>query len=905
MGQSLNIKLRGLYTFPNDYSAIPEGALSQADNVIVDRDSLAEPRRGFTYQNALTVPAYFPTNMVARKLFYFQNQILAFCSLGNTTSNLSTYYYDSTTATGWTQMDNGYINFPSTGIFPRSAQANQNIYFTTSYGIRRVDYYKSSSLMAGMPQGLAPKCTANSSTNWLGSYYSVRYRVVWGYIDINNNLVLGAPSSDVWFANGATARSVLIDLSAAIPSYIQNPSSTQIILQIYRSLATAPSGALSTDTAGSFTIGRTYTILSPGTTNFTSIGAANSNVGTIFTATGAGTGTGTATYEVPIAPNDELYLCYESTYAAFIAAHVGFAFTDDQPEAFLGASLYTNPSQEGIGNSNSVIPAALDIAEFRDSMFYANIAEAQQFTLTILALPTVGDTITIAGVVMTAHASEVTSSNYFLTGTTLTDCALSIIRVFNRYCYVHALSYYAENISSATGIPGIISFQASNPGLGSLFHLTSSNGVAYKPALPVSGTTISSTGDYSPNGIAFSKTQQPEAVPMQNRIYVGSKDKAILRIIPLRDSLFILKEDGIYRLYGTDPTNFQVALLDSTANCIAPETAVVMNNMIFSLTTQGVVTISETGVTIMSRAIESDLIGLLALQLNVPREQTYLWTTSFAVAYESARSYHLFLPSTADDHYPTQCYRYNTLTNNWTRWVLSKYCGGVNPVDDRMYLGNVSNSWLDVENKNFSSFDYADYVKTITITGVTSKTVSMASTAGLVAGMVLYQSSILWGEIASVAAGSVTMKYAIAFANAAADVVSPIPCSIKWAPCTFANPGLSKQVREISVLMLSDFFGYGTVSFETEISPAIAYETVSGCMSAPWGQFPWGQAPWGMSAKPRRRSVRVMVPRIHQRCSMMTIGFQHDVCFSPWQIQGISVIGNNVSERVWQEGDTV
>lgn len=46
--------------------------------------------------------------------------------------------------------------------------------------------------------------------------------------------------------------------------------------------------------AGAFTIGQTYQIVSAGTTNFTLIGAANSNVGTVFTATGAGSGTGTA-----------------------------------------------------------------------------------------------------------------------------------------------------------------------------------------------------------------------------------------------------------------------------------------------------------------------------------------------------------------------------------------------------------------------------------------------------------------------------------------------------------------------------------------------------------------------------------------------------------------------------------
>ena len=46
-------------------------------------------------------------------------------------------------------------------------------------------------------------------------------------------------------------------------------------------------------TAGSFVIGISYTIATKGSTDFTTIGAANSLVGTTFTATGVGTGTGT------------------------------------------------------------------------------------------------------------------------------------------------------------------------------------------------------------------------------------------------------------------------------------------------------------------------------------------------------------------------------------------------------------------------------------------------------------------------------------------------------------------------------------------------------------------------------------------------------------------------------------
>lgn len=52
---------------------------------------------------------------------------------------------------------------------------------------------------------------------------------------------------------------------------------------------------LATITAGDFTVDVAYTILVPGTTDFTLLGAANNNVGTTFVATGAGLGTGTAT----------------------------------------------------------------------------------------------------------------------------------------------------------------------------------------------------------------------------------------------------------------------------------------------------------------------------------------------------------------------------------------------------------------------------------------------------------------------------------------------------------------------------------------------------------------------------------------------------------------------------------
>ena len=58
--------------------------------------------------------------------------------------------------------------------------------------------------------------------------------------------------------------------------------------------------------AGAFVTARTYIIVSTGTTNFTLIGAADSNVGTTFTATGVGLGTGTASTPDPVWQNSNI-----------------------------------------------------------------------------------------------------------------------------------------------------------------------------------------------------------------------------------------------------------------------------------------------------------------------------------------------------------------------------------------------------------------------------------------------------------------------------------------------------------------------------------------------------------------------------------------------------------------------
>lgn len=250
-------------------------------------------------------------------------------------------------------------------------------------------------------------------------------------------------------------------------------------------------------------------------------------------------------------------------------------------------------------------------------------------------------------------------------------------------------------------------------------------------------TTAGSDNNTTPNRVYFSKANQPEAVPVVNYIDVGSKDKAILRILSLRDSLFVLKEDGIFIITGSSTTSFSSKLLDNSAILIAPDSAVVLNNLIYCLTTQGVVSISDSGVSIVSRQIEDQIKKFTTFNYN------YKYT-SFGVSYESDRAYLLWLPTTKTDTVATQCYRYSTITNTWTRWTMTNTCGVVNYLgDDRMYLGLGSGRhYIQQERKNNERQDYSDrdFTRQLGDSSVNEDSLTLNSVLDVAVGDVITQS---------------------------------------------------------------------------------------------------------------------------------------------------------------------
>ena len=132
-----------------------------------------------------------------------------------------------------------------------------------------------------------------------------------------------------------------------------------------------------------------------------------------------------------------------------------------------------------------------------------------------------------------------------------------------------------------------------------------------------------------------SKLEQPEHVPTSNINYIGSKNYPIRRILALRDSLFILKDDGVFRLTGNGGS-WNIDPIDVSTKIIAPDSAVVMNNQIFCLSDQGIVTVSDIGVQVISRPIEDQITDLISASYD------NLKKLSFGMAYDTDRKYYLY-----------------------------------------------------------------------------------------------------------------------------------------------------------------------------------------------------------------------------------------------------------------------
>lgn len=308
--QKLDLAIKGLFTSPNNLSGIPQGALEVADNIVINSKNVADSRRGQTqYGDPLSIGGF-----QVNKIFNYASSLIV--------NYFNKMAYDSGDGV-WVDYS-GVFSPPADNYKIRSLEALKNFYFTSSNGIYKIDTITSTPRKAGVVKALGGSGALSGSSGFLLDNSAVAYRLVWGYRDSNNNLLLGSPSQRLVVSNSSGGTRD-VSLTFTIPASI----TTEYFYQIYRS-----------------------------------------------------NGTLSATDE----PSDELQLVIEGNPTSAQITAKEFTTIDQTPYSLMRATLYTSPSQEGIANQNDEPPFALDMDLFKGSAFYANIRQKQRLSLALISV---------------------------------------------------------------------------------------------------------------------------------------------------------------------------------------------------------------------------------------------------------------------------------------------------------------------------------------------------------------------------------------------------------------------------------------------------------------------------------------------------------------------------------------
>jgi len=687
--------------------------------------------------------------------------------------------------------------YSSSVVMTKNATANAtgNITFTSSYRL------------AGVPRALGPKATVVTGSTF-ATGVNVAYRTIIQRVDQNQNVIVSYPSERVWVPNTSGS-----DADIELVNYLPAGTRASDVLQVYR---TPTASGSSDDTAG-----------------------------------------------------DEEGLIYQQTLLQSDINAGTVTVTDSVVDALIGATIYTAPSQEGIAQANAQPPLAKDIALFKGYMFYAN-TETKQILYTNLVSVTdlynsgsYGRTVIIAGTTYTSAATENSASGAFAvsnSGTTAVDIdetARSLVRIINSYS--SNTSVYAYYLSTPDTLPGQIVIESRTVGTSSFtisVGSSSTSGDFFPQPLvsPSSNAETTSSNQIKQNGIYVSKADQLEAVPLVNLYLVGAANAEIFRIVPLRDSLIIIKADGVFRITGETIQSFSVTPVDLTVICKAINSVAQLANNVIMLANQGFVAISDTGVEVISRDIEPNVLPLLTYP-NVP-----VYTS--AVGYESERLYLVSTVSEITDTSATQLFCYNIFTKAWTTWDINFVSAVVEPAQDKLYFTLPDEEVLFQERKNFEDLDYADPSISCTITAIDTvaltATITVSGATPLV-GWVLEQGStgIKITDVTDEGGGSFLLDLYQAppddWAAGAATLYPGIEVDLEWDTFYAGEAGYLKQLQLFKVLMDNTLDNNTTTSvditFRTDLSTTRVSEQINSESSA-WGVSPWGEFPWGGESQP-------------------------------------------------------
>ncbi len=960
---TINItKCAGLQLAGNEFG-LPEGSLVKADNVVLFEKDVIEPRPGITAWYQKTVASAY-----AADLFCYNDTLLVRDGTAGT-------IYETA---GLTALSGTYTSPDSALCRIRGVEANQNFYFTSSAGVYRLDSTTGTPALAGGKKVLGFRTAATTgSSGFLADGYKVAYRAVIGFKDANGNLHLGPPSGRVFVtASGSSANTTL-------SIYIPTGLSTSYYYRLYRTEQIE--ATLDPGDEMNLVYERYFDATESGTNYYTTAitdSTTDEFRGTpLYTNPNSGDGILQSNEPPPFAKdmtwwnNRMWYANTKQPYRYYLdmigtsgldadgmdltgPATVNLTFSNAGPTDTAGTVdvetststltiIIANTDLNDTVTLNGLVFTAKNaentaLREFNISgtataaatSFVACVTATAALTGVVVATPNVGVVTIVAQIgynniaISSSDSDGLAISQATISGSTASQietAAKELVKAINSYVISAARqsTYRAHYISGPDDLPGKIMIETVSLAA-TQFSVAIDSPIRadFNPDTTVSAGQTSDN-ETVPNRIYYSKLNQPEAVPLLNYFDVGSKNKPILRIIPLRDKLFVFKEDeGIYVVSGAN--DFRVDLLDDTVSVVAPETPAVVNNQIYFLARQGVCAASEGGVAVVSKPISPELLSTASTFRGTNRP------SPFGAGWETKNLYCLWINIGSLASGSSYSYVYNTSQNVWTKWRVQDsptarpvFCAMVNKYNDFMWYG-VSNSGTiqigrQVVNAPASAIDYFGETTPTLLSncsnvtdlgnGISSATLTFSSAHGLNStvdgGDVLYLGGYFLRVIAYTSTTVVTVAGPAAFTATAitaatGTIYRRVICDMQWAALTFGDIGSQKLFREVKVYMKDHRLYKARLRFQTEMASDTASDYITNAVP-----MNLDLEPYDFSATPSpelhdgriAEHSRVLVPANKARAALLRVGFYLAEALVSFQIVGLSVTADVTSDR--------
>lgn len=877
--------------------SIQNGALAKAKNCYIRRKNIIEDRRG----NALY--ATLGSNITqflkySSRLIVHNGTILSYDNGSGTFSNYS-----------------GSYSAP-TGYKMRGAEAFSNLYVTTASGVQVLtDVAGTAARKSGMPRALDPSLSLNAaSTGFLTTLNQCAYRAVLKRTDANSLVITGYPSQRAWVYNSAGT-----DKNIDITMYLPIECVAGDTVEFYRTKKTSGS---TSDKAGDecflcYRYALTSTDITNGYITFTD-SVVDELLGDALYTNQSQEGIAQANDRPPLCKDLALHKSRFMMYANCSTKHRLY-FT------LVGTAAISAPVTSSITNTSTSV--TLSVANSNILVGWKVFGLGIQAGTTVSAIAGTSVTLSLAATATNASASLVFVTNQTIilagqtysfsttenastgvvgvsyTGVAANDIDLtarSFIRVINRYA--SNTSIYAYYISGADDLPGKIMTEERGIGASAFTVQSSSTALStmFYPAPPVSPSTNSqstSSNQVEKNMVYVAKDGQPEHVPVLQKYPVGPSNKEILRLIALRDSTIVIKEEGIYRLVGETAQSIVVIEMDKTVFCKASDSVALLSNQVFMLSNQGVVAISENGVSSVSLDIDPTLLPLLTV--------SNLKNLTAGFGYESERSYFLSIITNTTDTVQNRTLVYNIFTKAWVEHGYAFTAGLVEDGVDKLFFAPPSAMTIFRERKSFSNDDYYDPESAIVITGISGRTVSFTASGRAPAkGWVISQGGTTatistMSAVSGVFNAVMSTDLPAAWAPGAAIAYPHVGMEIEWHSWTAMNPGFLKQVHGVGFLA-DDIDGYNTVSaftatFRSNFDPELEEVPIQIPSGAGWGSA-WGASPWGDGSDPC--GYPTYVPQNKQMCNRLKIGIKHESAGERMSIAGFVTYFTNIGEGV-------